>query len=76
MARIVIAQVLIAVALGKMPLTPLKWWHWFLLGLGPTQVPLAKTERLSKNVGRILTRRSNDQKLGTPRRYLTLEAYA
>lgn len=30
--------VLAALALGRIPLTPLKWWHWLLLGLGLTQI--------------------------------------
>ncbi len=41
----VIVLIFIAVALGKMSqslsLTPLKWHHWLLLGLGLTQAPLA-----------------------------------
>jgi hypothetical protein len=31
---------LIAFGLGRVPLTPLKARHWFLLGLGLTQVPI------------------------------------
>ncbi|MES3024680.1 MAG: hypothetical protein V4857_24180 [Pseudomonadota bacterium] len=32
---------LVALALGRSTLTPLKGWHWFLLGLGLTQVETA-----------------------------------
>jgi hypothetical protein len=32
---------LIAFALGRVPLTPLRFHHWLLLGLGLTQVPIA-----------------------------------
>ena len=31
----------ISLILGNIPLTPLKWYHWFLLSLGLTQIPLA-----------------------------------
>lgn len=30
----------ISLGLGQLTLTPLRWWHWFLLGLGLTQVPI------------------------------------
>jgi len=33
------AIVLAALLLGRLPLTPLKCWHWLLLGLGLTQIP-------------------------------------
>jgi hypothetical protein len=33
--------ILTALALGRVPLIPLKWWHWMLLGLGLTQIPPA-----------------------------------
>jgi hypothetical protein len=36
-----VVVLLIAFGLGHTKLTPLKWWHWMLLGLGLTQVPLA-----------------------------------
>ncbi len=32
--------VILAIGLGKVPLTPLKHWHWFLLLLGLSQVPM------------------------------------
>jgi hypothetical protein len=32
--------VLVAVALGRTSLTPLKTWHWILLGIGLSQVPV------------------------------------
>jgi hypothetical protein len=38
---VVIALVLVALALSRIAVTPLKWRHWFLLGLGLTQAPLA-----------------------------------
>lgn len=31
----------ISIGLGQVRLTPLRWWHWFLLALGLTQVPIA-----------------------------------
>lgn len=31
---------MISVGLGQVTLTPLRWWQWFLLGLGLTQVPI------------------------------------
>jgi hypothetical protein len=31
---------LASLALGRIPLTPLRWRHWFLLGIGLTQVPV------------------------------------
>jgi hypothetical protein len=37
---VVVALALIAVALGRIAITPLKPRHWFLLGLGLTQAPL------------------------------------
>ena len=37
---VVVALGLIALALGRIALTPLKWRHWFLLGLGLTQAPM------------------------------------
>lgn len=37
---LVIVLVLVSAALGRVPLTPLKARHWFLLGLGLTQVPV------------------------------------
>ncbi len=30
---------LIAIGLGRLRITPLRWWHWMLLGVGLTQVP-------------------------------------
>lgn len=30
----------ISIALGRITWTPLRWWSWFLLGLGLTQVPI------------------------------------
>jgi hypothetical protein len=33
--------VLVALVLGRIPLTRLKWWQWLLLALGLTQVPVA-----------------------------------
>lgn len=30
---------IVALGLGRLPLTPLKRWHWLLLGLGMTQIP-------------------------------------
>lgn len=37
----IVVVLLVAFGLGCTKLTPLKWWHWMLLGLGLTQVPLA-----------------------------------
>lgn len=37
---LVVVLLLVALALGRVPLTPLKMHHWFLLGLGLTQVPI------------------------------------
>lgn len=37
---VVIVLVLIAIGLGRIPLTPLKTWQWFLLGIGLSQVSL------------------------------------
>ena len=34
-----IALSLLALVLGRITLTPLKTWHWLLLGLGLTQIP-------------------------------------
>jgi hypothetical protein len=36
-----VVVLLVAFGLGRTKLTPLAWWHWLLLGLGLTQVPLA-----------------------------------
>jgi hypothetical protein len=38
---VVIVLALIALGLARIRLTPLRWHHWFLLGLGLTQAPLA-----------------------------------
>ncbi len=37
---VVIVLVLVAFGLGKVSFTPLKWYHWLLLGLGLTQTSL------------------------------------
>ena len=37
----VIVLAVVAVGLGRIRLTPLKWHHWFLLALGLTQAPFA-----------------------------------
>ena len=37
----VVAIVLLSLVLGRLPLTPLKSWHWLLLLLGLTQIPTA-----------------------------------
>ncbi len=37
----VIAIILLSLVLGRLPLTPLKSWHWLLLLLGLTQIPTA-----------------------------------
>jgi len=37
---VVLALALIAFALGRLTITPLKWYQWFLLALGLTQAPL------------------------------------
>lgn len=37
---ILIVIALLSVALGKVPLTPLNAWHWFLLLMGLSQIPL------------------------------------
>ncbi|HVK55299.1 MAG TPA: hypothetical protein VM532_09760, partial [Burkholderiales bacterium] len=37
---VVIALVFIAIGLARIEMTPLKWRHWLLLGLGLTQIPL------------------------------------
>jgi len=37
----IVTLVLVAIGLGRITLTPLKWYHWFLLGLGLTQIPLS-----------------------------------
>ncbi len=38
---VVVVLALIAFGLGRIGLTPLAWYHWFLLALGLTQAPLA-----------------------------------
>ena len=35
-----VVLVFVALGLGRLPITPLRWYHWLLLGLGLTQVPL------------------------------------
>jgi hypothetical protein len=37
---VVLVLLVLAVALGRTRLTPLRWWDWTLLGLGLSQVPL------------------------------------
>jgi hypothetical protein len=37
---ILICSLLAAIALGRLPQSPLRTWQWLLLGLGLTQVPL------------------------------------
>jgi hypothetical protein len=37
---VLVVIVILAIGLGKIPLTPLKNWHWFLLLLGLSQVPI------------------------------------
>ncbi|MEQ1486474.1 hypothetical protein [Methyloglobulus sp.] len=37
---VLVVIVILAIGLGKVPLTPLKSWHWFLLLLGLSQVPM------------------------------------
>jgi hypothetical protein len=37
---VLVVIVLLSFGLGKIPLTPLKHWHWFLLLLGLSQIPL------------------------------------
>jgi hypothetical protein len=37
---VLVVIVILAIGLGKVPLTPLKNWHWFLLLLGLSQVPM------------------------------------
>ncbi|MEQ1546842.1 hypothetical protein [Methyloglobulus sp.] len=37
---VLVVIVILAIGLGKIPLTPLKNWHWFLLLLGLSQVPM------------------------------------
>lgn len=37
---VLLVIVLISIALGRLPLTPLKHWQWFLLLLGLSQIPL------------------------------------
>src|SRR6185503_18518504 len=32
---------LVSIALGRVHTTPLAWYHWFLLSIGLTQVPIA-----------------------------------
>jgi hypothetical protein len=37
---VLVVIIILAIGLGKVPLTPLKSWHWFLLLLGLSQVPM------------------------------------
>ncbi len=37
---VLIVIAIIAVGLGRINITPLKWWHWFLLGIGLSQTPI------------------------------------
>jgi hypothetical protein len=37
---LLIVSLPVSVALGRLRITPLRWYHWFLLGLGLTQAPL------------------------------------
>ncbi len=37
---VLLVILLVAAGLGRVPLTPLKIWHWILLGLGLSQVPV------------------------------------
>lgn len=38
---VLIVIVLFSIILGRIPITPLKHWHWFLLLLGLSQIPIA-----------------------------------
>ncbi|MCF6202217.1 MAG: hypothetical protein L3J59_00900 [Methylococcaceae bacterium] len=37
---VLFVMALLSVGLGKVPLTPLKYWHWFLLFIGLSQIPI------------------------------------
>lgn len=37
---VLIVILIVAIGLGRIGLTPLRWWHWLLLGAGLTQTPI------------------------------------
>lgn len=62
---VLIVLLLVAMALGKVPLTPLKSWQWLLLGIGLTQVSLFMAAFIVIWL-MLLGARSRLQKLPTP----------
>ncbi len=63
---ILVVMIGIAGILGRLSFTPLRTWHWVLLGLGLTQIPIMEALVVVGWFGAVAWRRTVNPKLWTP----------
>ena len=71
---ILIVMIGLAIVLGKLSFTPLRTWHWMLLGLGLTQIPIMAALVVVGWFGAMAWRRTVSPKLWTPWSFNTAQA--